>query len=41
MKNYDPRKPTKYIMSFDANNLYRWAMSRYLPYGRFKCFEKC
>ena len=22
MKNYDPRKSTKYIMSFDANNLY-------------------
>ena len=41
MKNYDPRKPRKYIMSFDANNLYRWAMRRYLPYGRFKWFEKC
>ena len=41
MKNYDPRKPRKYIMSFDANNLYRWVMRRYLPFGRFKWFEKC
>ena len=36
MKNYDPRKLSKYVMYFDANNLYGWAMSRYLPYGGFK-----
>ena len=36
MKNYDPTKPSKYISYLDMNNLYSWAMSRYLPYGGFK-----
>ena len=36
MKNYDPTKPSKYIEYLDKNNLYGWAMSGYLPYGRFK-----
>ena len=36
MKNYDPTKLSKYISYLDMNNLYRWAMSGYLPYGRFK-----
>ena len=36
MKNYDPIKPSKYIEYLDKNNLYGWAMSGYLPYGRFK-----
>ena len=36
MKNYDPTKPSKFITYLDMNNLYGWAMSRYLPYGRFK-----
>ena len=31
MKNYDPTKPSKYISYLDMNNLYGWAMSRYLP----------
>ena len=30
MKNYDEKKPSKYIMYLDAN------MSQYLPTGRFK-----
>ena len=36
MKNYDPTKPSIYISYLDMNNLYGWAMSGYLPYGRFK-----
>ena len=36
MKNYDEKTPTKYIMYLDANNLYGWAMSQYLPTGNFK-----
>ena len=36
MKEYDEKAPSKYIMYLDANNLYGWAMSRYLPTGNFK-----
>ena len=36
MKEYDKNKPSKYIMYSDANNLYGWAMSQYLPTGGFK-----
>ena len=36
MKNYDPKKPSKFITYLDLNNLYGWAMSGYLPYGGFK-----
>ena len=36
MKDYDPTKPSKYMSYLDINNLYGWAMSRYLPYGGFK-----
>ena len=36
MKEYDKNKPSKYIMYLDANNLYGWAMSQYLPTGGFK-----
>ena len=31
-KEYDPEKPTKYIMYFDENNLYGWSMSQPLPH---------
>ena len=34
MKNYDKNK-TKYIMYLDANNLYGWAVSQYLPTDGF------
>ena len=37
MKNYVENEPTKYIMYLDANNLYGWAMSQYLPTG---CFQR-
>ena len=36
MKNYDDKIPSKYIMYLDANNLYGWAMSQFLPTGNFK-----
>ena len=36
MKEYYENKPSKHIMYLDANNLYGWAMSQYLPTGGFK-----
>ena len=36
MKDYNPRKESKYIIDLYANNLYGWAMSQYLLYGKFK-----
>ena len=36
MKNYDPTKPSRFITYLYMNNLYGWAMSSYLHYGRFK-----
>ncbi len=36
LKDYDPQKPSQYIMYLDANNLYGWAMSKPLPYKNFK-----
>ena len=36
MKEYDEKAPSKYIMYIDANNLYGWATSQYLPTGNFK-----
>ena len=40
MKTYDKKAPSKYIMYLDANNLYGWAMSQYLPTGGFKWMTK-
>ena len=31
MKEYNEKAPSKYIMYLDANNLYGWTMSQYLP----------
>ena len=36
MENYNPEDATKYIVYLDANNLYGWAMSQYLPTGEFE-----
>ena len=40
MKCYDSSKESKFIVNLDENNLYGWAMSKYLPYGEFKCLIK-
>ena len=36
MECYDSSKESKYITYLDANNLFGWAMSQYLPYSGFK-----
>ena len=36
MKEYNEKVLSKYIMYLDANNLYGWEMSQYLPTGSFK-----
>ena len=36
MKEYDEKVPSKYMMHLNANNLYGWVMSQYLPIGCFK-----
>ena len=33
---YDPEQPNSYIIYLDANNLYGWAMSQFLPQGKFE-----
>ena len=36
LNDYDAKKPSTFISYLDMNNLYGWAMSEYLPNGRFK-----
>ena len=36
MKEYNEKASSKYIMYLDANNLYEWAVSQYLPTGGFR-----
>ena len=36
MQSYDNKKPSRYITYLDANNLYGYAISPYLPYRGFK-----
>ena len=36
MEEYNEKAPSKYIVYLDANNLYGWAMSQYLPTGKFR-----
>ena len=40
MKNFDPKKPSKFLMYFDANSLYATAMCEPLPVGEFKWMGK-
>ena len=40
IQSYDGKKQSKYITYHDANNLYGWAMSQYLPYSEFKCLKQ-
>ncbi|XP_071056136.1 uncharacterized protein [Onthophagus taurus] len=36
MENYDANAPSKFLMYWDANNLYGWAMSQFMPVSNFK-----
>ena len=36
MTHYCSSEESKFIIYLDISNLYGWAMSQYLPYGRFK-----
>nr|XP_022910659.1 uncharacterized protein LOC111421711 [Onthophagus taurus] len=39
MDNYNPNLPSSHLMYWDANNLYGWAMSQYLPVSSFKWLD--
>ena len=34
-KSYDPKQESKHIICLDANNLYGYGMSKFLPTSRF------
>ena len=36
LKSYDPKQESKHFINLDANNLYGYAMSKFLPTGGFK-----
>ena len=40
MKDYESEKEDEFIIYLDANDLYGWAMTQYLPYGGFKWLSK-
>ena len=40
VKGYDASSDNSFIMYFDANNLYGWAMMQYLLYGGFRWMNK-
>ncbi|XP_070170874.1 uncharacterized protein [Polyergus mexicanus] len=39
IRSYDPSEPSSYLMYFDVNNLYGWAMCQSLPYENFLCVD--
>ena len=39
MKKYNKNMPSSYLMYFDANNLYGWAMCKKLPVDGFKWID--
>ena len=39
-ESYDSIKESKYITYLDANNLYGWVRSQYLPYSGFKWLDE-
>ena len=38
-EDFNPEEGIKYLFYFDANNVYGWAMSQYLPCGGFQFVE--
>ncbi|GFU14649.1 c2H2-type domain-containing protein [Nephila pilipes] len=40
LESYDEVKPSKYILYLDANNLYGWAMSQFLPTHGFEWIKE-
>lgn len=39
VQNYDAEKPSNHLIYFDANNLYEWAMGKYLPTNDFQWLD--
>jgi hypothetical protein len=39
-QHFDPKKPSKYLLYVDANNLYGWAMSQRLPDSKFEWIDE-
>ena len=39
LKSYDPKQESKHFISLDANNLYGYAMSKFLPISGFKWID--
>ena len=40
MNDHDSSGESKFIVYLDANSLYGWSMSQYLPYGGFEWLSK-
>lgn len=40
LDDYEPNQPSNYLMYFDVNNLYGWAMTQSLPISNFEWIEE-